>query len=264
MAQFFKRLGAGKKTKLARTPIGKLKTPIVKEEVSFPSHSRREASLWLNMKALDLLARLEHQHASPRAIAQARKHLDSINARLNLAGTTSVQLKWNLKNPSEREQFLRFVKRWGAEEKDEELVTIALTGKPITKKGFLVFVADFGRYPHLNSAGSPAHFRHGLVFVDARVPEMFKQFVVDHEIRENLIKRAGYSPHFRRASPLDEFFGMPTASRGHVIAVQREKRDLERAKLLQPFLEWLKPYNPEAYRDRLKAWKISSKRAKPS
>ena len=43
---------------------------------------------------------------------------------------------------------------------------------------------------------------------------------------------------------------------GHGVAMQKEKRDLERKGLLKDYLAWIKAEYPSVYKERKKAWKI--------
>ncbi len=63
--------------------------------------------------------------------------------------------------------------------------------------------------------------------------------MIDHEAREFMADRAGYA-----------------GKTPHNIALAKEKRDLERKGLLPDFLNWLKVEYPNAYRKRIKKWKI--------
>lgn len=125
---------------------------------------------------------------------------------------------------------------------------IILEHQPFRRKGHWVFAADFSRYPPLAKGKSPGFAVFGAVFVDSRIPAEFQNIIIDHEIRESILKRAQYE---KRSG---------NESMAHWTAVQREKKDLKRSGKMQEYLKWLKKNHPELYRDRIKRWRRIEKK----
>ncbi len=185
MPRYFKRLGAGRKTKLSQARVGRL-SPM-------------------------------------RGMRETYPYSPDIRAKLLRMG--SGYLNDYLKELEQR--------GFGRESWEKEFLTIADHTQPTIRKGHLVFVADFNQFPHIRKFQSPGRMFANMIFMDANVPPEFRQFVVNHEIRENILDGASYH-------------------RSHSIAVERELRDLKRAGLSETFLAWLKVHYPKAYRKRMR------------
>ena len=103
-------------------------------------------------------------------------------------------------------------------------------------------MADFGKYPNLKAMESRGWIFSGLVFVDARTPKRFRQAIINHEIRENILR------HTQHPDP--EANGKNPDNMPHMIAMQREFRDLKKTGLLDEYLAWLKKNSPGAFDER--------------
>jgi len=73
-----------------------------------------------------------------------------------------------------------------------------------------------------------------------KLRKAFLDAMLDHEVRERILVLAEYK--YKSA---------------HKISLKKEKRDLQRKGLLEDYLSWLKQEYPNAYRERIKAWKIT-------
>ncbi len=261
MPRYYKRLGAGGKTKLSATRLGQLRRHKIKvtseperwpsREIPAPTRAKISA---VYHKAIAHLMKLEEEKAPEKEIATALQRVETIEKIEKRILDEHVPIppqrhhKFNLSSDTEREQLFRLLQKVdGGFYAD--LQQIGLRTKPIRRKGHFVFLSDFSQNPGLENQGSPGLIYRGMVFVDQGVPEPFRSIVVDHEIRESLLNSARYG---------DIRLKKRNFLRGHYEAVQREQRDLKRRNLLKPFLSFLKTRYPKTYADRIKAWKLNA------
>ena len=147
----------------------------------------------------------------------------------------------DLKKPADLKQYLEFLGHSQAPG-IRELAQAAKEVSPRRNKAYTIFEVDFKKCPLIRAMGTPACSFEGLIFVDSNVPKIFRQFLADHEIREIIMEKAGYSPNILPV----------TTGTGHLEAKRREKRDLERQNLWEKYLKWAKRYHNWFYAERKK------------
>lgn len=259
-------LGAKKRrTRLSAIPLHKLRgkstrlRAVLKHEVE---DKRRDKSI---ARARELEHRLidRYNEKRPDLAKRAIQITDRIVDIVSPLGQKDVVLRFDLRI---RKGILDYI---GFLEKDilagqlrfpelKQFAEIAKTHEPIYRKGHVVFAADFRKYPQLQN--SPGRIFYGMIVVDSNIPAKFRNIIVDHEIREEILDNAGYEPI--KVSRMSYNKKHQTEyKRGHLIAVQREKRDLQRREkrnepgLMNEFLEWARQAYPELYKDRKKRWR---------
>ncbi|GEM_PF-4338584 len=239
-----KRFGSRRRTKLSQTRLSKLRGSNVNQFFHLNSKTRTPPGhIELVRRADRHIHDLINADAPLEATDRAQKRSTSIDGLYPLQ--TKVRLRLNLKKPAQLKKYLELIKQktpadsiWG------DLLAIAQQTKPIFRKGHIVFISDFGQYPRLSDSLGRIGWK--MIFVDSQIPEKFRNFVMDHEIRENILNLAGYAT-------------MGKYLRGHAEAVKREKRDLEKTGLLGEFLQWLKENHPEPYEQRYRTWNNTKK-----